>query len=312
MLLLSEMKTARVVSLVPSCTEIVCALGCRDQLVGRSHECDFPADVRDLPACTSAKVTTDASSAEIDREIKSLLQRGLLIYEINAGLLRQLRPRLVLTQALCDVCAVSVAEVEAAVAELAGTPAKVVSVSPLRLADLWKDIATIADALGAAEEGRTLLAALKNRLVDVIQKTCVFQRRPTVACLEWFEPLMAAGNWMPELVDFAGGVNLFGQAGLHSPWLEWKELAAKNPDIIVLMPCGFDLARARHEAAALAGRPEWRGLRAVKSGNVFVTDGNHYFNRPGPRLVDSLEILTEILHPKLFSFGHQGKGWQKL
>jgi iron complex transport system substrate-binding protein len=302
----------RVVSLVPSCTEIVCALGRREQLVGRSHECDFPPDVLSLPICSSARISSVASSAAINLEVKSLAESGAALYEIDAPQLAALRPEIILTQAQCGVCAVSRADVEKAVAQISGAPPKIICAGAIRFADLWKDILAVAEALDAMDEGRELLANLKNRVVDVLQKTCALPRRPAVACLEWLDPLMAAGNWMPELVDFAGGLNLFGAAGQHSPWLTWAELKTKNPEVILLMPCGFSLERTRQEAAALRSHPAWPALRAVKSKNVFVTDGSQFFNRPGPRLVDSLEILAEILWPKLFPSAHQGKAWARL
>jgi len=298
----------RVVSLLPSCTEIVCALGCGDQLVGRSHECDFPPEVQSLPVCSAARINPAGSSAEIDGEIKSLLSRALSIYEVDAARIEKLRPDLILTQDQCEVCAVTTADLRKA---LPHHP-EIISLAPKRVADIWGDIQTIADALGVATPGREVLLQLKNRVVDVIQKTCMIKKRPSVACVEWLEPLMGAGNWVPEMVDLAGGRDLLGAPGKHSAWLEWDNLVQANADVIVLMPCGFDLARTRKEAHSLISRPGWSQLRAAKSNNVFVVDGNHYFNRPGPRIVESIEILAEILHPKLFSFGHENRGWARL
>jgi len=166
--------------------------------------------------------------------------------------------------------------------------------------------------VGASDEGRAVLWKLKNRVVDIIQKTCLLNKKPSVACLEWLDPLMSAGHWVPEMVELAGGRDVSGAPGRHSAMLEWEKLTQDNPDMIVLMPCGFELERTRHEAAALQSRPEWRKLRAVKSKNVFITDGNHFFNRPGPRAVESIEILAEILQPKLFTFGHEQRGWARL
>ena len=301
----------RIVSLLPSCTEIICALGFEDCLVARSHECDFPASVRNLPACTASKISATASSAEIDREVKSLLQQALSLYDIDIAMLRELQPDFILTQAQCEVCAVSLTEVEQAVSEWTGRRPRILSLSPQRLADLWENIREVAEALGAARRGRELLQQLKDRVADVIVKTVPLKRRPSVGCLEWFDPLMAAGNWVPELVELAGGLNLFGEAGKHSPWLNWEAVQEHDPEVLVLMPCGFDLARTRTEAATLTRLPDWDKLRAVKSGRVFVVDGNQFFNRPGPRLVDSLEMLGEMLHPSEFDFGHRGESWQR-
>jgi iron complex transport system substrate-binding protein len=253
----------------------------------------------------------DASSAAIDGQIKSLLQGALSVYKLNVERLQQLRPDIILTQDQCAVCAVSLADLEKALPQVLARQAKIISVAPQRLADVWKDIQTIADALGLHEPGRAVLLQLKNRVVDVITKTCLIKKRPSVACLEWLDPLMAAGNWVPEMVELAGGRDVLGLPGRPSAWLEWKNLAQLDPDMLVLMPCGFGLERTRLEAAVLEERPEWRKLRAVKSKNVFVADGSHYFNRPGPRVVESIEILAEILQPKLFSFGHENRGWAR-
>jgi iron complex transport system substrate-binding protein len=302
----------RIVSLLPSCTEIVCALGCAERLVGRSHECDFPPEIRSLPVCTSPRLDPAASSAAIHGQIKSLLQSALSIYELDVALLRDLRPGIILTQDQCAVCAVSLEDLEKALPQVLARRARIISVAPLRLADVWTDMQTIADALGVPEAGRTLLSRLKNRVVDVILKTCMIRKRPSVACLEWLDPLMAAGNWVPEMVELAGGRDVLGLPGLPSAWLDWKKLAQLDADMMVLMPCGFGLERTRREAAALEARPEWRKLRAVKSKKVFLADGSNYFNRPGPRLVESIEILAEILQPKLFSFAHENRGWARL
>jgi iron complex transport system substrate-binding protein len=299
-----------IVSLLPSATEIVCALGCRDRLKGRSHECDFPPEVQLLPVCTASKLRSETSSIDIDRQVKSI-SRTSSIYDIDASILERLRPKIILTQAQCEVCAVSLADVQNAAARWpASHRPEIVTLSPTRLADVWQDTQAVAQALGVPERGRELLSNLKTRVVDIIQKTCLLKRRPSVACIEWLDPLMAAGNWVPEMVEMAGGQNLLGQAAEHSNWLDWKTLGQADPDVIVAMPCGFDLPRTRQEMRTLNQRAEWRKLRAVKSRKVFLTDGSHFFNRPGPRLVDSLEILAEILHPRIFSFGHKGRGWE--
>ena len=306
------MSTQRIVSLLPAATEIVCALGAADRLVGRSHECDFPPEIHGLPACTSAKLEADASSGEIDRQVKNLLRETVSIYRVDNAKLKELQPDIIITQAQCEACAVSLAEVEAAVAGWLGHRPQILSLSPNRLTDIWEDIRRVGTALGLADGGRGALAPLKNRVVNIIEKTCVLKQRPTVACVEWIEPLMAAGNWVPELVELAGGANVAGEPGKHSPWMDWETLRGLDPEIIVVMPCGFDIARTRREMAALVQQPGWSKLRAVKKHRVLLTDGNQYFNRPGPRLVESLEILAEILHPDRFDFGHRGKGWEKL
>jgi iron complex transport system substrate-binding protein len=303
----------RIVSLIASATEIVCALGFEADLVGRSHECDYPESVKRLPVCTSPKFPVDGTSAEIDRRVKAVVQEGLSVYRVDAELLQQLEPDVIVTQSHCEVCAVSLRDVERAVCGWLRACPKLVSLAPNALADVWAGIEEVAEALGARERGAELVGGLKERVNRIAE--CARREtqgdQPTVACIEWSDPLMAAGNWVPELVELAGGVNLFGAAGKHAPWMTWVQLAERDPDVIVLMPCGFDLARTRQDLPVLGARPEWPRLRAVRNGRVFVTDGNQFFNRPGPRLVESLEILAEILHPETFEFWHQGTGWQR-
>ncbi|PYI80127.1 MAG: cobalamin-binding protein, partial [Verrucomicrobia bacterium] len=265
-----------------------------------------------LPTCTSPKLNTGASSREIDREVKTLLQNALSIYRIDTERLQQLQPDVIFTQSQCEVCAVSLEEVEDAVCACLDSRPQIISLAPRKLADVWNGILQVAKVLGVNKRGKALVKQLKNRAGEIIENTCQLKHRPSVACVEWPDPLMAAGNWVPELVELAGGRNLFGETGKHSPWLDWEALHKCDHEIIVILPCGFDLRRTRQEARALTHRPGWAKLRAARTQQVFLTDGNHYFNRPGPRLVESLEILAEIIHPKVFHFGHEGKGWEKL
>jgi len=291
---------------------MVCALGCEDRLVGRSHECDVPDTVRRLPACSAPRLDADRPSRDIDRSVRSILEQALSVYRVDAGRLRSLRPDLIITQTLCEVCAVSLGDVEEALAEWTGSRPALLALNPARLEDVWDDVGRVADALGVAERGRALRTGLENRVQDIASRASRIATRPRVACVEWIDPLMAAGNWMPELVGLAGGVNLFGEAGRHSPSMSWEDLAASDPDVIVVLPCGFDLERTAREALSLHGRPGWQDLRAVRSGDVVIADGHLFFNRPGPRLVESLEILAEILHPSGFHYGHEGAGWRRL
>ncbi|MBI4519194.1 MAG: cobalamin-binding protein [Gemmatimonadetes bacterium] len=302
----------RVVSLIASSTEIVCALGCEHLLVGRSHECDYPPSVRRLPACTDPKFVTDGTSYDIDERVKAILQEGLSVYRVDAERLRALRPDVVVTQTQCEVCAVSLRDVEVALAQWLDRPPVVVSLEPNALEDVWADIRRVAAALGTPERGDALVDRLQARMKAIAERARALPEKPRVACIEWIEPLMAAGNWMPELVERAGGVNLFGEAGKHSPWMTWADLEAADPDVVIVLPCGFDLQRTRQEMPALTARPEWTRLRAVRNRAVYLLDGNQYFNRPGPRLVESLEILAEIFHPAEFRFGHEGVGWERL
>ncbi|WP_416674898.1 cobalamin-binding protein [Egbenema bharatensis] len=302
----------RILSLIPSATEIVDCLGLVERLVGRSHECDYPVSVQSLPVCTAPKFNPEGTSAEIHDRVTELLQTALSVYQIQTDVLEQLRPTHILTQAQCEVCAVSLSDVEQAVDQLTQTHPKIISLQPNTLAEVWQDIRRVGQTLGVATDEP--IARLQQRVeccTQITEKIPVADR-PTVACIEWADPLMAAGNWIPELVQRAGGKSLFGTIGQHSPWLQWEELVAVDPELIILMPCGFGLDRTQEDLELLAQQPQWSSLSAVKTGQVYITDGNHYFNRPGPRLVDSLEILAEIFHPDRFHYGYQGQGWQKL
>lgn len=312
----------RLVSLLPSATEILEVLGLSAYQVGRSHECDYPAAVSALPVCTAPKFDPIGTSAEIHDRVTDLLTSALSVYRVSTEQLQELQPSHIFTQAQCEVCAVSLADVEAAVAANAAekspdAPApQVISLQPNTLAEVWVDIRRVAEAVLGSDgvpKAEAAIAALSQRVEAVKAAIAPQTHRPQVACIEWPDPLMGAGNWIPELVTLAGGDPCFGTVGQHSPWLSWSELIAADPDIIILMPCGYDLPRTRAEAQPLIDHPQWSDLAAVRQGQVYVTDGNQYFNRPGPRLVDSLEILAEILHPEAVSpHRYQGHGWQLL
>jgi iron complex transport system substrate-binding protein len=301
----------RIVSLIASATEIVAALGFERDLVGRSHECDYPPSITRLPICTAPRFPVDGSSSQIDLGVKAALTNAASIYRVDADLLRDLKPDIIVTQSQCEVCAVSLKDVEAAVCSWTGGRAQIVSLLPNTLADVWVDIQVVASALDANYEAMVLIKALGERMQALARQVRRLKERPKVACLEWIDPLMAAGNWVPELVAMAGGLNLFGEAGKHAPAMTWEELCKRDPDVIVAMPCGFDLQRTQREMAALTRMPEWKNLRAVLNHRVYATDGNQFFNRPGPRLVESLEILAEIFHPGKLTFGHERIGWDR-
>ena len=304
--------TRRIVSLIPSATEIVCALGCESGLVGRSHECDFPASVQRLPICTEPKFNPEGTSYEIDQRVKAILQEALSVYRVDAEKLRSLKPDVIVTQSQCEVCAVNLRDVEQLVCDWMESRPAIVSLAPCALADVWADIRRVARSLDVRERGDELLQNLDSRMRAIADRSRALGQRPTVACIEWIEPLMAAGNWMPELVEMAGGINLFGEAGKHSPWMNFSQLQEQNPDVIVIAPCGFDIRRTREELPLLTGISSRGKLKAVRDKRVFVADGNQYFNRPGPRLAESLEILAEMLHPRAFHFDHEGAGWQRV
>jgi iron complex transport system substrate-binding protein len=293
----------RIVSLISSATEIVDALGQIGNLVGRSHECDFPEVVKTLPVCTRPRIAVDASSAEIDRQVKQSARESISIYDVFDDVIARLDPTHLLTQIQCEVCAVSLRDVEAALARgMKGHP-QIVSLQPDSLAEIWNDIRRVASALDIAPRGEALVADLRSRMTLPLPAA-----RPTVACIEWMEPLMAAGNWTPELIALAGGRNLFGEPGRHSPWMNWEDLVAADPDVIILAPCGFDLARTEQELYWMTARPGWNTIRA----RVYLADGNQYFNRPGPRVVETLRILAEILHPDAFEPTLRGVAWRAL
>jgi iron complex transport system substrate-binding protein len=301
----------RVVTLIASATEIVSALGCGARLIGRSHECDYPPEVVKLPALTAPKLKAGGTSGEIDREIRELVERGLSVYQVDADLLRALAPDLIITQDHCEVCAVSLSDVEAATCAWIGVRPQIVSLRPNSLDDVYEDVRRVASALGVAETGEQLILAMRQRL-EALRETTRALTRPRVAFIEWGEPLMSGGNWMPTLIEIAGGANLFGTAGGKSEVMAWGELIAADPDVIIIAPCGYDLDASRREHAALARHPGWAELLAVREARVFCADGNAFFNRPGPRLVETAEIIAEILHPEMVDFEHEGRGWQRM
>lgn len=305
------MSAPRIVSLLPSATEVVCALGFADALVGRSHECDFPDEVEDLPICTEASVDPRGTSEQIHRSVGARLSEALSVYRVDARRLRELGPTHVVTQVQCEVCAVSLAEVEEALAGWMGRRPALVAMNPGSLADVFEDVERVAGALGSGDRGARLVARLRERMEEIAEAA---PRRspPRVATIEWLSPLMAAGNWMPEIIGMAGGENLFGSPGRHSPWLAWETLRAADPDAVIVFPCGLSLSRLREEAPSLEALPGWRDLSAVRRGRVFLADGHQLFNRPGPRLVETLETVAEILHPGRFGFGHEGRYWVHL
>jgi iron complex transport system substrate-binding protein len=285
--------SARILSLLPSATEIVCALGFGRALVGRSHECDFPAGVERLPVCTAPKVG-GADTRAIHESVSAVLQTHLSVYSVDAAVMRELRPTHIITQVQCEVCTVSLRDVEAAIADWSGIASpRIVALNPQSLDDVFDDIRRTARALSV--DGEALVRGMRARMDAIAGDAAAREPKPRVAIIEWLEPLMTAGNWMPELVRMAGGINLFGEAGKHSPWMTWEELCAADPHLIVVCPCGFRIDDSLRDWHYLEDRAEWRSLRAVREGQVVVADGNQYFNRPGPRLVDSLQILAEVI-----------------
>ena len=301
----------RVLSLLSSTTEIIYALGCGDRLVGRSHECDYPEEVSELPICTIPKFNVDGTSREVDDEVKSLVQSALSIYYINEKLLKELKPDIIFTQSQCEVCAVSLSDVENALKNITGLSSRVISVEPNSIEDIFNDILTIAEILNVRKKGKELVELIKAK-IDSTEKIVYQKPSPSVAAIEWIDPLMAAGNWVPQLIKVAGGKNLFGEAGKHSPWMKYNDLVEQDPEIIIVMPCGYDIKKSLIEIKTLESKKGWRSLKAVRNRNVYITDGNQFFNRPGPRIIESLEILLEIIHSDFSESKHIDSGWIKL
>lgn len=290
----------RVASLLPSATEMVCFAGACNSLVGVTHECDYPPGVEGLPKLTSSKIDGNLSSAEIDAAVRTLTDSGS-IYALDAELLEELRPDLVVTQGLCDVCAVSESVVERAVAGLKMRP-EVLSLNPTSLDGVFDDAVTVGKALGREEETREKVIVLRERLA-LVEEAVAGLPRPRVGCIEWLDPPFSAGHWVPEMVRIAGGEEVFSAPGDPSLRLTWEEVYEGAPEVILLMPCGFDASRAAREANVLPELPGWHELPAVREGRVWAVDANSYFSRPAPRLVEGVEILARLLHPEVFPDG---------
>jgi iron complex transport system substrate-binding protein len=287
----------RIVSLLPSATEIVCALGLREQLVGVTHECDYPPSVLDLPKVTRTLIPHDASSLDIDELVRERLQTHKALYALDMEILARLQPDLIVTQALCDVCAVAEAEVKAAAQVLPGRP-RVLNLEPMSLSDVFDTLKLVSQATGRKAQADALVAGLQARVQAVIARTQQQVRvRPRVVHLEWIDPLFNAGHWTPELIDYAGGEDCLGNKGQPSRSLPWSAIVEAQPDVLTVALCGFGIERTLEDMRILETRPGWGDLPAVRHERVYVIDGHHYFNRPGPRLVDSLEILAHALHP---------------
>ena len=290
----------RVVSLLPSATETLYFLGAGDLLVGVTHECDHPKGVEKLPKLTATSIDQHSmTSVEIDAAIGELMTDTGSIYSLDAKLLEELEPDLILTQGLCDVCAVSLNVVERAAAKLPEAP-RVLSMTPTSLDGVLEATVEVGDAVGRGAEARAKVDALRGRLARV-EEAVAGLPRPRVGCIEWLDPPFSAGHWVPEMVRLAGGEELFARAGEPSERISsWEEVFEAAPDVLVLMPCGFDAARAASEASVLSGLPGWSRLPAVENGRVWAVDANSYFSRPAPRLVEGVEILARILHPEAF------------
>lgn len=298
------MDPKRIASLLASGTEILYALGLGERVVAVSHECDFPEEVRAKPRATYTRVRPEAASREIDEQVRGMISGGQALYEIDVPLLEQLKPELIVTQAQCDVCAVRYEDVVDAVERSAAlSKTHVVALNPMRLEDVFRDILHVGEMANAFERAKSYVTALRARVEVVRQRVSgiPLSQRPRTICVEWSDPVMVAANWTPELVQIAGGDNGLTKAGMHSSYSNWDEIARYRPEVIVVAPCGFDLLRSEAEMQTLAALPGWNDLPAVRNERVFVCDGNAYFNRSGPRLIETLELLAYFLQPGKFS-----------
>ncbi len=284
----------RICSLIPGATEIVAALGLADHLVGISHECDFPEAVRGVPVMVEPVVGHDSvGSVEIDQQVKTLISTGHRLYRLKEHALLSAQPDVILTQDLCHVCAVTPEQLQRVIHSLPSLP-QMVTLNPTSLGDVINDVERIADALGQASPGRTLAQSLHQRVADVRVRSAARETRPRVVCIEWLSPLYLGGHWIPEMVTLAGGMDVFGRMNEPSRTIEWEEMAAAQPDIIILMPCGFSVERTLSELDSLC-RVSSRWPQALASWpKTYVVDAGSYFSRPGPRLVDGLELLAAI------------------
>ncbi|MBN4081214.1 cobalamin-binding protein [Caldithrix abyssi] len=302
------MNEKRIISLLPSGTEIICALGLKDQLVGRSHECDYPPEVQLLPVCSSPKYHSGGTSAEINREVESILREALSIYNVDMEKIRPLNPTHIITQSQCNVCAVSTDELKEALNEfLEQDEITIIDLTPESIEQVLENVFQIANLLDVQERGNELVNKMKTSFEDIHAKTKKLFDKPTVAHIEWIEPIMVAGHWMMTLIEIAGGKNCFSDE--NTRWIKFEDIAAQNPDKIIIAPCGFTIERTLQDMYFLESNPEWKALKAVQNNEVYLCEGNKYFNRPGPRLVDSLEILVEIFHPQFFRSKHHRSGW---
>ena len=302
----------RICSLLPSTTEIVYALGLGDRLVAVTHECDYPPEAASLRAVTRSAIDhAGISSREIHSHVSRSVHSGSSIYHLDQELLNEMDPDLILTQELCEVCAVSYTEVRKAVRILEGDRS-ILSLESTSLGGILESIAEVAHAAGVAATGAEVVGGLQERIDLVASRAQGASTRPRVFAVEWLDPLFIGGHWVPEMVRLAGGTDGLGREGQHSTVVSWEQVAEYDPEIVALMPCGFNLERNLEETGRSAFPESWRGLKAVRAGQVYAVDGSAYFNRPGPRIVDGLEILAEIVHPEIFPRTKPPEAWRRL
>lgn len=293
----------RIVSLIASATEIVAALGLGDQLVGISHECDYPPEaIRGRPVLTGPKMDVKKRSLDIHKDVQAIVSLGLSVYKLDVDKLKSVRPDVIITQDQCEICAVTYHDVVEATEKCLETDAKIVTLHPDSLDDIFKDILKVGEGLSARQKALDLVKDIRGKMDKIALEAKKIARKPKVVCLEWLNPLMAAGNWIPEMVAMAGGVNGFTKKGDHTKIIRWEELKEYDPDILLVMPCGFTLEQSLENRADLVNLPGFDNLKAFQNKKIFVIDGNTYMNRPGPRILESFTILAGLFHSKEFSW----------
>ena len=302
------MTTTKIITLIPSATEIISFLGLDSQLVGVSHECDFPEKVKSLKKLTKTDIKTNVSSYNIHLQIEKILENSLSVYKVDENSLKYLNPDVIITQDQCNVCAVNLSQVKKVTSIYLNKEVDIISLQPKSFKNIFENIEYVAKKLNVFNAlNKNKINKLLRRISDVRLKKKSFKN---VICIEWCNPLMAAGNWIPDMVKIAGGNELFEINNKNSPWIDFKSVRDFNPEVIIFMPCGYNLLQTRRDVASLfENNVNWKNLSAYKNKKLYLVDGNQYFNRPGPRIVDSLEILGEIFNPDVFNYGYKGSGW---
>ena len=302
------MAATKIITLIPSATEIISFLGLDSQLVGVSHECDFPEKVKSLKKLTKTDIKTNVSSYNIHLQIEKILENSLSVYKVDENSLKYLNPDVIITQDQCNVWAVDLSQVKKVTNSYLNKEVDIISLQPKSLKNIFENIEYVAKKLNVFNAlNKNKINKLLHRINDVRIKKKSFKK---VICIEWCNPLMAAGNWIPDMVKIAGGNELFGINNKNSHWIDFKSVRDFNPEVIIFMPCGYNLLQTHRDVASLfENNVNWKNLSAYKNKKLYLVDGNQYFNRPGPRIVDSLEILAEIFNPDVFNYGYKGSGW---
>ena len=299
----------KIITLIPSATEIISFLGLKNQLVGVSHECDFPKEVKEIKKLTKTNIKTNISSFDINLQIEKILKNSLSVYEVDEKSIKNIKPDVIITQDHCNVCAVSLEQVKKITNNYIDKQIDIISLHPKNLQNIFEDIETIAKKLNVFNSpNKSKIRKLFNRIDNIKNKK---KSVKDVICIEWANPLMAAGNWIPDMIKIAGGNNLCGASSKNSKWIDFEIIQDLDPEIIIFMPCGYNLLENQKDVSEMIEKNiKWKDLSAYKNKRLYLVDGNQYFNRPGPRIVDSIEILAEILNPELFNYNHNGIGWK--